>query len=90
VSAFDLSVIAQARTLAGDLELNIRRFAGELTEAVEYVTEYQGPPLEEGQKSVSFRVVLGAPDRTLTSDEVSAVRSGIIEGMQSLGFELRI
>jgi phenylalanyl-tRNA synthetase beta chain len=89
-SAFDLSVIAGARELAGNLELNIRRFAGELAEKVEYVREYQGERLPEGKKSVSFRVVAGAPDRTLSSDEITALREQIIAGMQSLGYELRV
>jgi len=89
-SAFDLSVIAGARELAGSLELEIRRFAGELAETVEYVREYQGERLPEGKKSVSFRVVAGAPDRTLSSDEITALREQIIAGMRSLGYELRV
>jgi phenylalanyl-tRNA synthetase beta chain len=72
------------------LELEIRRFAGELAEKVEYVREYQGERLPEGKKSVSFRVVAGAPDRTLSSDEITALRERIIAGMRSLGYELRV
>jgi phenylalanyl-tRNA synthetase beta chain len=89
-SAFDLSVIAEARRAAGDLELEIRRFASELAETVEYVREYQGPPLDPGQKSVSFRVVVSAADRTLESAEVAAIRDRVIEGLRTLGFELRV
>jgi phenylalanyl-tRNA synthetase beta chain len=89
-SAFDLSVIAGARELAGDLQLKIRRFAGELAEKIEYVREYQGERLAEGKKSVSFRVVAGAADRTLSSDEITALRDRIIAGMQGLGYELRV
>ena len=88
-SAFDLSIIAGARELAGTLELEIRRFGGELTEAVEYVREYQGAPLEAGMKSVSFRVVVGGT-KTLSSDEIGAVRNAIIEGLRGLGYELRV
>jgi phenylalanyl-tRNA synthetase beta chain len=90
VSAFDLSIIAGARELAGTLELEIRRFAGELAEAVEYVREYEGERLPEGKKSVSFRVVVGAPDRTLSSPEIAEIRSRIIQGLNSLGYELRV
>jgi len=89
-SAFDLSIVAGARELAGTLELEIRRFAGELAEAVEYVREYQGDRLPEGKKSVSFRVVVGAPNRTLSSDEIAGIRNGIIAGLTGLGYELRI
>jgi phenylalanyl-tRNA synthetase beta chain len=89
-SAFDLSVICAARERAGTLELEIRRYAGELAEAVEYVREYQGAPLAEGKKSVSFRVVAGAADHTLTSAEITGIRERVIEGLTALGYELRV
>jgi phenylalanyl-tRNA synthetase beta chain len=88
-SAFDLSVIAGARALAGTLELEIRRFGGEWLEAVEYVREYRGAPLADGMKSVSFRVVVGGA-KTLSSDEIGAIRGTIIAGLQGLGYELRV
>jgi phenylalanyl-tRNA synthetase beta chain len=89
-SAFDLSVIAGARELAGDLELEIRRFAGELAERVEYVREYQGEQVPEGKKSVSFRVVAGAADHTLTAEEIADLRNRIIAGLNGLGYVLRV
>ena len=89
-SAFDLSIVTGERTLAGTLELQIRQYAGELAEAVEYVREYAGERLPAGQKSVSFRVVAGAPDRTLSSDEIAALRKQVIDGMTNAGYELRV
>jgi phenylalanyl-tRNA synthetase beta chain len=88
-SRFDLSVLAGLRERAGDLQMAIRRFAGDLTEKVEYVREYRGEPLPEGRKSVSFRVVAGAADHTLTADEITHLRNGIIAGLNSLGYDLR-
>ena len=87
-SAFDLSIVCDARELAGTLDIEIRRFAGDLAEAVEYVREYEGAPLPEGKKSVSFRVIAGA-DRTLSSAEVTEMRNRIIEGLAQSGYELR-
>lgn len=89
-SAFDLSIVAGAREFAADLELEIRRFAGSLALEVEYVREYQGAPLPEGKKSVSFRVVAGAADRTLSSEEIAEMRERIIAGLNGLGYELRV
>jgi phenylalanyl-tRNA synthetase beta chain len=89
-SGFDLSVVAGLRELAGKLEASIASFAGPLLESVEFVRQYSGPPLPEGQKSVSFRLTVGSPERTLSSDEVAAVRAQIIEGMRGLGYELRV
>lgn len=89
-SAFDLSVIAGARELAADLQEKISGPAGELLESIEYLRQYAGPPLPESSKSVSFRLTLAAPDRTLSSDEVTAVRNRIIEEMRRAGYELRV
>ena len=88
-SAFDLSVIADARELAGNLELRVRQFAGDLTETVEYVREFQGTPLPEGRKSVTFRITAGSPDRTLSSAEITAIYDRIVAGLTELGYEFR-
>jgi phenylalanyl-tRNA synthetase beta chain len=89
-SAFDLSVIAGERELAGKLESLIAGFAGPLVESIEFLRQYSGPPLAPGQKSVSFRLTAGSPERTLSSEEVGAVRERIIDGMRGLGYELRL
>jgi len=89
-SAFDLSIIAGSRELVGRLQSAVASFAGPLLESVEFVRQYSGPPLEEGRKSVTFRLTVGSPERTLSSDEISGIRDRIIEGMQSQGYELRV
>jgi len=89
-SAFDLSVIAPLRELTGTLETAIAGFAGPLLESVQFVRQYSGPPLKEGTKSVSFRLTVGSADRTLSSDEIAAIRANIIDRMQEQGHELRV
>jgi phenylalanyl-tRNA synthetase beta chain len=88
-SAFDLSILADARELAGKLEDRVREFAGELAESVEYVREFEGTPLPEGKKSVTFRIVAGASDRTLSSSEISDIYGRIVSGLTGLGYEFR-
>jgi phenylalanyl-tRNA synthetase beta chain len=89
-SAFDLSVIAPLRAYAGNLQAEGASFAGPLLESLQFVREYAGPPLPDGSKSVSFRVTVGSPERTLSSEEVGEIRAGIIAGMRGLGYELRV
>ena len=89
-SAFDLSVMAPLRAQAGKLSGMIAAAAGALLESVQFQRQYSGPPLAEGVKSVSFRVTIGAADRTLSNDEIAAVRQGIIDRMRESGFELRV
>ena len=89
-SAFDLSVVAGIRDLAGDIGKKLAALAGAHLENIEFVRQYSGPPLAEGTKSVSFRLTVGAAERTLSADEISAIRNEVIEGMRRQGYELRL
>ncbi|MCX6621046.1 MAG: hypothetical protein NTY38_08175 [Acidobacteria bacterium] len=89
-SGFDLSVIADLREMVGVIQAQVAGLAGEGLEAIEFVREYSGPPLAEGKKSVSYRLTVAAADRTLSSEDVGAIRARIIEGMRAAGFDLRV
>jgi phenylalanyl-tRNA synthetase beta chain len=89
-SAFDLSVVAGIRELAGDIGKKLAALAGEHLESIEFVRQYSGPPLPEGVKSVSFRLTVGAAERTLSAEEISSIRNEVIEGMRQQGYELRL
>jgi len=89
-SAFDLSVVVAERELVGDLRRHIVGLAGEQLEEIEFLRQYAGPPIPAGQKSVSFRLTMAAPDRTLSLEEVGEIRTRIIAGLRALGYELRL
>ena len=89
-TAFDLSVIVKDRHLVGEIEAALAEIGGAELLSIEFLRQYSGPPLVEGQKSVSFRMTSGSPDRTLSTDEVTAIRTRIIEQMQARGYELRV
>ncbi|MBI4875381.1 MAG: phenylalanine--tRNA ligase subunit beta [Acidobacteria bacterium] len=90
VSAFDLSVLAPPRDLIGDIEKKLVALAGADLDSIEFVRQYAGPPLPEGVKSVSFRLTVAAPDRTLAPAEAGAIRQRIIDGMHAAGYQLRL
>ena len=87
VSSFDLSVVAGARAHALDVQRKLAALAADALVSIEFVRDYA---LSPEQRSVSFRLTVGAPDRTLSSDEVGAVRQRIIDGMTAQGYELRV
>lgn len=89
-SGFDLSVVADLRTPSAEIERSLAELGGDALASIEFVRQYSGPPLPEGNKSVSYHLEAGALDRTLTNDEVTAIRDRMIEGMRQLGFELRV
>ncbi len=89
-SAFDLSVVAGERELVSDIRNRLAELAGAWLESIEFVREYSGPPIPEGQKSISYKLTVAAPDRTLSLEEAGAIRSRIIEGLRAEGYELRV
>jgi phenylalanyl-tRNA synthetase beta chain len=86
-SAFDLSVVAPARTLVGDVQARLALHAGTELLSIAYLREF---PLSTGERSLSYRLTVGASDRTLSSEEVSAIRTRIIEGMREAGYALKV
>jgi phenylalanyl-tRNA synthetase beta chain len=89
-SAFDLSVVAALRDPAGNIERLLIGAAGSDLVEIEFVRQYIGAPLPEDRKSVSYRLTVGAPDRTLSSDEVTAIRTRVIEACRQSGYDLRL
>lgn len=73
-SAFDLTVPTAERELAGTVLGFIREHSGPLTLDVRYLYDYKG---DKG-RSMTFRITLGAADRTLTGEEVTAIRSQLL------------
>jgi phenylalanyl-tRNA synthetase beta chain len=89
-SSFDLSVVVGRQTYSGTIQDQIRASAGEQLLDVQFVRAYEGAPLPEGRKSLSYRMVVGATDHTLSNDELTEVRNQVIEGLKAAGHELRI
>lgn len=89
-SAFDLSVVAQRHTPVDRIRDHLAKLAGPDLAALDFVRQYAGPPLSEGQKSVSYRLEVGALDHTMTAEEVNEIRKRIIQGMRELNFDLRV
>jgi len=90
VSAFDLSVVAGLREPSGNIERQLTAAAGNDLVEIEFVRTYTGAPFPEDRKSVSYRLTVAAPDRTLSSEEVAAIRNRVIEALRAAGYELRV
>jgi phenylalanyl-tRNA synthetase beta chain len=86
-SAFDLSVVADKRALIGEIQSRLAELAGESLVSITFLRDFALP---DETRSISYRLSVGALDRTLSSDEVSSIRTRMIEGMQAAGYELRV
>jgi phenylalanyl-tRNA synthetase beta chain len=89
-SGFDLSVVAGLKTPVESIEDDLRKLAGADLALIDFIRQYDGPPLPPGQKSVSYHLEVGALDHTMSADEVTEIRNRLIQGMRDLGFDLRV
>jgi phenylalanyl-tRNA synthetase beta chain len=72
-----------------DLEAWAREAGGELLRSAAIVDRYEGPPVPEGQVSLTLGLTFQHPARTLTGDEVQAAVDGIVAALRSRGAEIR-
>ena len=85
-SSFDLSVVAGTREPVATLENKLRQLAGSHLVSLQFLLIFALP---QEKKSVSFRLTVGAGDRTLTNEEVTGIRDRVVGGIKSAGYELR-
>jgi phenylalanyl-tRNA synthetase beta chain len=86
----DLTVVIRGKIAGREVVQVIRELGGYTLREISMVSEYQGPQLGAGARSLSFRLQYQADDRTLTNEEVLAVQLRIIEGLkQRFGAEVR-
>ncbi len=85
----DLSMVVPKAVLVGQIEDVLAQRGGKLLESYNLFDIYEGAQIGTGYKSVAYSITFRAKDHTLTDDEVNGVMKKILNGLQSLGIELR-
>jgi phenylalanyl-tRNA synthetase beta chain len=85
----DLAVVVPAEVGAAALREAVLAGGGELLRAAEVFDLYEGEQVGEGRKSLALRLEFRAADRTLTDEEVAALRERIAAKIDELGGSLR-
>ena len=83
----DLALLVPAGVTATSMEDVIRRSGGATLESVAVVDEYRGEKLPPEVRSVVFRLVFRAPDRTLEKAEVDQAVARVLKNLEK---ELRV
>ena len=78
VALTDVALTVDEAVTAGELEAVLRSAAGQHLESLALFDVYRGDQVADGQKSLAFRLAFRAPDRTLTTDEVSRYRDAAV------------
>jgi phenylalanyl-tRNA synthetase beta chain len=78
----DMSFVVGADVPAAEVEEALHKYGGALLEALTLFDVYEGEPLGAGRRSLTYRLTLRAPDRTLGDAELGKLRQKIIRGLE--------
>jgi phenylalanyl-tRNA synthetase beta chain len=78
----DFAVVVPLDTPAAAVMAKIRLLGGELLQQVDIFDVYTGKPIPDDRKSLGFSLRYQSLERTLKDDEVNALNSFILEGIQ--------
>jgi len=79
VAQSDVALVVDEQVHASALGQALRRGAGEMLESLVLMDIYRGDQVGPGRKSLAYRMVFRAPERTLTTKEVNGLRDRAIE-----------
>ncbi|MGA7932594.1 MAG: phenylalanine--tRNA ligase subunit beta [Kovacikia sp.] len=86
----DIAFFVSTQTSVAELERAIRKAGGNLLESIELFDQYRGENVPEGQRSLAFRLVYRASDRTLTDEDIEPVHQKVREALaEKFRVELR-
>lgn len=78
----DLAFIVDAGVPVAAIEATMRAAGGELLEGVRLFDVYDGAQVDDGKRSLAFALTMRAADRTLGSDEITALRESVISAVR--------
>ncbi len=85
----DLSVVVDRTLKAEEVIEAIRSFREPFIEEIHLFDIYEGPPVPEGKKGISYRILYQAADRTLTDEEVNQYHERILSRLKEI-FQLEL
>jgi phenylalanyl-tRNA synthetase beta chain len=78
----DIAFFAPVKFSVADIERTIKQAGGTLLDSVELFDEYRGKNVPDGQRSLAFRLVYRASDRTLTDEDIEPVHQKVREVLE--------
>ena len=85
----DISMVVPKEILVGQIEAIIKQRGGKILEGYQLFDVYEGSQIKEGFKSVAYSITFRDKERTLEDNDVNASMKKILNGLESLGIELR-
>lgn len=85
----DISMVVPKEVMVGQIEHMIAQRGGKILENYELFDIYEGSQIQEGYKSVAYSITFRSKEKTLEEAEVTSAMKKILNGLESLGIQLR-
>ena len=85
----DISMVVPKDILVGQIEDVIEQRGGKVLESYKLFDVYEGAQVLAGHKSVAYSITFRAKDHTLEEKEINGAMNKILNGLKSMGIELR-
>ncbi|MBR5970820.1 MAG: phenylalanine--tRNA ligase subunit beta [Lachnospiraceae bacterium] len=85
----DISMLVPKGVTHAEIDAVIRQRGGKTLEQVSLFDIYEGAQVKEGCKSMAYALSFRSPEKTLSDEDVNASMKKILNGLESLGAELR-
>ena len=85
----DISMVVPRAILAGEIEKMISQRGGKILESFELFDIYEGEQIDKEHKSMAYSLTFRDKTKTLQDDDVNSAMKKIMNGLESLGIELR-
>ena len=85
----DISMVVPKSVLVGQIEAVIAQRGGKLLENYKLFDIYEGEQIKAGFKSIAYSITFRDQERTLEDHDVNVTMKKILNGLESLGIELR-
>jgi phenylalanyl-tRNA synthetase beta chain len=85
----DVALVVPDAVASSAVTAALRAGAGELLESLTLFDLYRGAPIPAGSRSLAYTLTFRAPDRTLSGDEVNALRDSAVAAAVAVGAVLR-
>jgi len=86
----DFAVVSDEKVTWAEIKGCIESLKIDYVDDIEFFDVYRGKQIEKGRKSIAFRVIFRADDKTLKSEEVDVLQEKILTSLSnSLGVSLR-
>jgi phenylalanyl-tRNA synthetase beta chain len=85
----DISMVVPKNIMVGQIEHMLVERGGKILEHYELFDIYEGSQIQDGYKSVAYSITFRSKEKTLEEAEVSGTMKKILNGLESLGIQLR-